>query len=225
VERPGPRRWPGPSSGNYSPLDPQKQFQESLSGHAEVSLTFLASVRERRLLDSSEREVKKAAEHKLWLEGKIAELQDEIERLKESLGYVDATLRASTFRSAEEMLSASKELPDVRELKRDKGSQVLAKASVTPESVSIEPAEGVTLGVATPPFKSFLLGKILQGMKAGDLDLIAKGKLGKGGELRFDVEEIDGAIAKLVIENYREKTRLSEILNTVSWTFSRMLEK
>ena len=42
-------------------------------------------------MDSSERDVKKAAELKLWLEGRIAELQDEIERLKESLGYVDAT--------------------------------------------------------------------------------------------------------------------------------------
>ena len=44
-------------------------------------------------------------------------------------------------------------------------------------------------------------------------------------ELRFDVEENDGRIAKLIVENYREKARLNEILNTVSWTFSRMLEK
>jgi hypothetical protein len=77
----------------------------------------------------------------------------------------------------------------------------------------------------TPPFKSFLLGKILQGMKTSDLDLIAKGKLGKSMELRFDVEESSGAIGKLIIENYGEKARLNEILNTVSWTFSRMLEK
>jgi len=177
------------------------------------------------LLDSSEREIKKAAEHKQWLEGKIAELQDEIERLKESLGYVDAILRASTFRSADEMLPSSKELPDVRELKRDKGNQVVAKASVTSDSVSIEPAEGVTLRSGTPPFKSFLIGKILQGMKAGDLDLISKGKLGKGTELKFDVEESNGLIERVVIENYREKARLGEILNTVAWTFSRMLEK
>jgi len=176
-------------------------------------------------LDSSEREVKKAAEHKLWLEGKIAELQDEIERLKESLGYVDAILRASTFKSADEMIAGSTELPDVSELKRDKGNQVVAKASVTPESVSIEPVEGVALRSATPPFKSFLISKILQGMKAGDLDLISKGKLGTGSELKYDVEERNGMIERLVIENYREKARLREILNTVAWTFSRMLEK
>ncbi|MGP8125589.1 MAG: hypothetical protein ACLQEQ_06965 [Nitrososphaerales archaeon] len=176
-------------------------------------------------MDPSERDVKKAAELKLWLEGRIAELQDEIERLKESLGYVDATLRVSTFRPASEMLAESREVPEVRELKRDKGNEVLARASVTPDSVSIEPSEGVTLKSATPPFKSFLLGKILQGMKAGDLDLISRGKVGRGMELRFDVEERNGAIAKLIVENYREKARLNEILNTVAWTFSRMLEK
>ena len=77
----------------------------------------------------------------------------------------------------------------------------------------------------TPPFKSFLMGKILQGMKAKDEELVAGGKLGRGTELRFDVEESNGAISRLMIENYREKARLNEILNTVAWTFSRMLEK
>ena len=176
-------------------------------------------------MDSSERDVKKAAELKLWLEGRIAELQDEIERLKESLWYVDATLRASTFRPANELMAEAREAPEVRELKRDKGDQVIARASVTPDSISVEPSDGVILKSATLPFKSFLLGKILQGMKTADLDLISRGKLGKGMELRFDVEESNGAIAKLIVKNYREKARLNEILNTVSWTFSRMLEK
>lgn len=176
-------------------------------------------------MDPEEKEVKKAAEHKLWLEGKIAELEEEIERLRDSLGYVDATLRASTFRSANEMMSAAKEAADVRELRRDKGSQVLARAVVTADGVSIEPVEGVGLKSATPPFKSFLLGKILQGMKDADADLVSHGKLAKGSELRFDVEEANGAISKLMVENYRDKARLNEILSTVSWTFSRMLEK
>ncbi|MDG6990509.1 MAG: hypothetical protein JRM99_03700 [Nitrososphaerota archaeon] len=173
---------------------------------------------------SSENDVKKAAELKLWLEGRIAQLQEEIARLNETLGYVDANLRASTFRPAIEMMAETKEAPEVRELKRDKGGQVIATASITADAVSIEPT-GVALNASTPPFKSFLLGKILQGMKAGDEALVKSGKLAKGEELRFDVEEANGSISKVIIENYREKARLSEILSTVSWTFSRMLEK
>jgi hypothetical protein len=172
-----------------------------------------------------DRDVKKAAELKLWLEGRIAELEDEIGRLRESLSYVDDTLRATTFKPAIEMMAETKEVPEVREVKRDKGGQVVATASVTPDSVSIEPRDGVPLKTTTPPFKSFLVGKILEGMKAKDEELVKAGKLAKGLELRFDVEESNGLVGKLVVENYRDKARLNEILSTVSWTFSRMLEK
>ena len=173
---------------------------------------------------SSDAQVKKAAELKLWLEGRIGQLQEEIERLNETLGYVDATLRASTFKPAIEMLAESKEVPETRDLKRDKGGQVIATASITSDSVAIEPT-GVVLKSSTPPFKSFLLAKILQGMKTKDEELVKAGKLPKGSELRFDIEEANGSIGKLIVENYREKVRLNEILNTVAWTFSRMLEK
>lgn len=173
---------------------------------------------------SSESEVKKAADLKLWLEGRISQLQEEIERLSETLGYVDSTLRASTFRPASEMMSEPKEVPEMRDLKRDKGGDVIATATVTSDAVAIEPS-GVVLKSTTPPFKSFLLGKILQGMKTKDEELIKAGKLPRGSELRFDVEESNGSIGKLIIENYREKARLNEVLSTVAWTFSRMLEK
>lgn len=172
-----------------------------------------------------DREVKKAAELKLWLDGRIAELQDEIGRLQETLGYVDATLRATTFKPAIEMMAETKEKPELRELKRDKGGQVIATAFITADSASIEPRDGITLKVSTPPFKSFLLGKILQDMKSKDEGLVASGRLAKGSGLRYDVEENSGLIGKLIIENYRETARLNEILSTVSWTFSRMLEK
>ncbi|HME18954.1 MAG TPA: hypothetical protein VKF15_04375 [Nitrososphaerales archaeon] len=173
----------------------------------------------------SEQGVKKAAELKLWLEGRIAQLQEEIERLRESLAYVDATLRATTFKPAIEMMPESREIPEVRELKRDKGRDVIAVASVTAARVSIEPKGGFVFKQNTPPFKTFLMAKILQGMASKDEELAASGKLPRGSGLRFSVEESQGAINRLVIENYRDKARLNEILNTVAWTFSRMLEK
>ena len=172
-----------------------------------------------------DRDTKKAAELKLWLEQRIAELQEEIERLKETLGYVDTTLRVSTFKQAIDMMAETREAPEVRELKRDKGGQVIATASITSDAVAIEPNSGAVLKSSTPPFRSFLIGKILQGMKSKDEELVQSGKLVKGAELKFDFDEVNGSITKLTIENYREKARLNEILSTVSWTFSRMLEK
>ena len=89
----------------------------------------------------------------------------------------------------------------------------------------VEPVAEVTLKAETPPFKSFLVGKILTNMKTKDEELASKGKLERGKELRFVVNEKGGRISSLTIENYRENERLTEILNTVGWTFSRMLEK
>ncbi|TLY03936.1 MAG: hypothetical protein E6K95_03395 [Thaumarchaeota archaeon] len=176
-------------------------------------------------MSGSDAEVKKAAELKLWLESRITELQEEIERLREALSYVDTTLRAETFRSASELVSEAGEIAERRELTKDKGGQPIATASITSAKLVIEPAPSVTLRADVPPFKSFLLGKILQGMKAKDEDLVAKGKLADGEQLRFNFEERNGSVSRVVVENYREKSRLNEILNTVSWTFSRMLEK
>jgi hypothetical protein len=171
--------------------------------------------------------VKKAAELKLWLENRISELQEEMARLKETLAIVDDTLRAATFRPASEMIGEAPagEIPELRELKRDKGGEVIATAAVTSREVTIEPKAGVQLRANTPPFKSFLMGKILQGMKEKDEQGVADGKLGSGQALAFEFKERDGTISSITVENYREKARLNEILNTVAWTFSRMLEK
>ena len=62
-------------------------------------------------------------------------------------------------------------------------------------------------------------------MKSADEDSVSKGRLKKGDELRYSLAEKGGKISALVIENYRDKDRMNEILSTVSWTFSRMLEK
>jgi hypothetical protein len=187
---------------------------------------------------SSDEQLKKAADLKLWLESRIAELQEEMEKLREAEALVDTVLRASSFRPAtevaprprEEPRAAAREeeggeIPEMRELRRDRGGETIALAQVTKGKVVVEPVAEVALKADTPPYKSFLLGKILAGMKTKDDELVSKGRLERGKEIKFATSEKGGKISGLTIENYREPERLNEILNTVSWTFSRMLEK
>jgi hypothetical protein len=187
---------------------------------------------------ATEDELRRNADLKLWIETRISELQEEIDRLKEALSVIDSVLRASSFRPAAALASAGtraqaneaneltgEPIPEIRQLKRDRGGETVAVAQVTTQRLKIEPVAEVTLKADTPPFKSFLLGKILAGMKSADDESVAKGRLKKGEELRYTLSEKGGRISALVIENYREKERMTEILNTVSWTFSRMLEK
>ncbi len=174
-------------------------------------------------------QLKKAADLKLWIESRIAELQEEIERLKDALALTDSALRAGSFRPAIEVSESAKEviapIPEKREIRRDKSAEVIAYAQVTPKKLVVEPLPEITLTTETPPFKSFLMGKILQGDRTSDDVLMAKGKLKKGEELRFTVDEKDSRILRITIENYRDRQRLADLINTISWTFSKMLEK
>jgi hypothetical protein len=124
---------------------------------------------------------------------------------------------------------------NVKPLKRAKDDFLLANAEISQDAVVIVPAPGVNLNANTPPFKSFFLNRILEGMKNKDAEKVSQGALSESDSLNYKVEEEDdssgssssssGIIKRIVINKYREKDRLQEIFNTSAWVFTRMLEK
>ena len=91
--------------------------------------------------------------------------------------------------------------------------------------MTIVPASGVQLSANTPPFRSFFLTRILDGMKGKDAEKVSQGAIKESDALSYWVDEDGGNIKKIVISNYRDKERLQEIFNTSAWVFTRMLEK
>lgn len=196
----------------------------------------------------SEDDIRRAAEIREWLVKQISDKQEELERLRATLSIIDSLLKQGSFRAAAAIVAepktqmaparqsiaavppparqASLEVGrDVRPLKRAKDELVLASAEVTPSAVTIVPAAGVSLNVNTPPFRSFFLSRILDGMKAKDAERVAQGALKDSETLNYSVEDAVGQITKIVVSNYRDKDRLNEIFNTCTWVFTRMLEK
>lgn len=121
---------------------------------------------------------------------------------------------------------------NIKPLKRAKDDFLLANAEISPDAVVIVPAPGINLNANTPPFKSFFLNRILEGMKNKDAEKVSQGALSESDALNYKVEEDDsggggssGIIKRIVINKYREKDRLQEIFNTSAWVFTRMLEK
>ena len=116
---------------------------------------------------------------------------------------------------------------NIKPLKRIKDDFLLANAEISPDAVVIVPAPSVDLNANTPPFKSFFLNRILEGMKNKDAEKVSQGTLSESDSLNYKVEEEDsgGIIKRIVINKYREKDRLQEIFNTSAWVFTRMLEK
>ncbi len=198
-------------------------------------------------MELSEQEIKRAAEIKQWAESRIAELEEETTRLREILSVLDVFLRKTSFQSAATIpketpattprpkkttvsekqirISATTEYKEVKPLTRAKDGQLLANAYVSDNSVAIVPASDVVLDSSKPPFKSFFLNRILDGMRSKDIENVSAGRLSEDEALNYNVEEQSGVIQKIVINNYRDKGRLNEIFNTSAWTFARMLEK
>ncbi len=188
----------------------------------------------------TEEEVKRAADLKLWIEARISELESEISKLRETILMVDAVLRTTSFRPASEYpvsgkiemkptaVQATVEAPSVeetKEIRRRKDGQLIAIAQISKSTLVIVPSKENQLSSEIPPFKSFFVNRILEGMRAKDAEMLAQGKIKSGEVLTYRVEEQDTMINRIVIENYRDKSRLSEIMNTIVWAFTRMMEK
>lgn len=187
----------------------------------------------------SEDDVRRAAEIREWLMKQITDKQEELERLRDTLTVVDSILKQGSFRAAATLAPEPKLAPakqvmamsppppakqssfdpgrDVRQLKRAKDDFLLANAEVTANAIVITPA--ISLNSSTPPFKSFFLNRILDGMRAKDAEK------GLSDALSYSVDESNGQIKRITISNYRDKERLGEIFNTSTWVFTRMLEK
>jgi hypothetical protein len=149
-------------------------------------------------------------------------------RQQQQTGAAASTLRTT----ADNGLSGSgDDSRNIKPLKRVKDDFLLANAEISQDAVVIVPAPGINLNANTPPFKSFFLNRILEGMKNKDAEKVSQGALSESDSLNYKVEEEDdsggssGIIKRIVINKYREKDRLQEIFNTSAWVFTRMLEK
>jgi hypothetical protein len=182
------------------------------------------------------------ADLRQWLEDKIKGLEEELELTKQTLSLVDEQLKRGSFVKAAEVpvlprepvkeevpeeaeAAPAAEKSETRPLKRQRDNYLVANAYVQGNTVTVVPVTDVMLRSSTPPFKSYLVGKVLGGMQAADEEASAQGKLSKEKVFSFDAQEDGGRIVKLTIKNFNDKARLNEVLSTTLWTFTKMLEK
>ena len=115
---------------------------------------------------------------------------------------------------------------EIRPLKRAKDNLLISNAEYTPTYVRIALVDDINLNINTPPFKTFFLNRILDGMKMKDREKVQKGELIEAEIIDYKVDnDENGKINSVMISNYGESERLNEIFNTATWVFTRMLEK
>jgi len=125
-------------------------------------------------------------------------------------------IRRVVVPTAEQQDNTLTSFTEVRQLRRIKDNLLLATATLFPTRVEITPVDGINLDVNTQPFKTFFLNRILEGMKARDIEKVNRGEIQESESLNYQIEEKDGTlIKKIMISNYREKECLNEIFNHV----------
>ena len=104
-----------------------------------------------------------------------------------------------------------------------KDSTVLGKLNVIRTDAQFTPSMIFT--VDTPPFKSFLVDRVFEGMKTADAERVKNGELTEEEAMDYEVTEDNYKIESIYIRNYGGERRLREIASSLRWTFDKMYDK
>ena len=176
-----------------------------------------------------EDEIRDVLELREWIIEEIEKREKDIEKLKQNLRILDSLVKQSSFSKASTLMSSAAGNQPVQQTAsvipmKSQENQIIANAHVTSDELVIIPSEEITLDVDTHPFKSFFLGRIIGGMETQDNTDIQNGKISQNSAINCIVNKDGNKIREILIKNYRQKERVNEIINTATWSFSRMIE-
>ena len=192
----------------------------------------------------TDEQIQKMLELKESIVDKMAKHQDELDFLQKNLDILDVVLKGSSFTKASslprteksnqvksekeepvvEIKEEKENNPDSIQIKKNKDGEVIANAFVTPEKISIILNEGIGLTDEIPPLRSFFIERIIVEMKKVDSTDVKNGKIDESSVIDCIINKNGPAIREIIIKNYKQKERLDEIINTATWSLTRMLE-
>ena len=177
----------------------------------------------------SDEEIRNILELKEEITEKIVKCQEQIEKLEKSLSAVDTILKQSSFTKASEIIPNSsdtkKEVNRISiPITKNSDGTIIANAFVSDDKVSIILEENVILSSETPPLKTFFIERIIGEMKKKDGQEVQSGKIGRDDVIDCVINNSGSAIREIIIKNYRQKERVDEIINTATWSLTRMIE-
>ncbi|MEM3077847.1 MAG: hypothetical protein QXW38_09580 [Candidatus Nitrosotenuis sp.] len=174
----------------------------------------------------SEDQIKDALEIKEQISSEIQKHKKQIEMLEKNLTLINSILKQQSFTKAS-TLKDTKEPPkqdQVIPLRKNTDGSLIANAYVTANEVSIVLENGVELKEDTHPFKSFFLERIIGEMKRKDMVEFEKGILDEDSIINCLINKDGSLLREIIIKNYRQKERVNEIINTATWSLSKMIE-
>ena len=173
----------------------------------------------------SEDQIKDVLEIKERLTTQIQKHKEEIEMLEKNLTLINSILKQQSYTKASALKDAETPKNDYSVvLRKNTDGLVIANAHVTPERVSIVLEDNIALREDMHPFKSFFLERIIGEMKRKDQAEFEKGDLDEDSIINCLINKDGALLREIIIKNYRQKDRVNEIINTATWSLSKMIE-
>ena len=192
--------------------------------------------------------IQKLMELRTYLGTKLEQLEDEQEKLRALFKIVDEVIVGKSFKRAETAapptidesptkpasVPTDEIAPRPAELAAPAGEEVplrsqtgvlLATMYITETEAQIIPAPDMNFTTSTPPFQSFLIGRILEPMRQKDVEAVRSGVLMPDQALQFEPILEGETIRRIVIKNYGDTRRMREIMTTTRWTLEKMAQK
>ncbi len=177
----------------------------------------------------SDEQIHDILELKEQLTEKIETHIEEIKKLEKNIVTLNTILKQSSFTKASDLtISASETMKEERRItvpitKNSDGSTI-ANVFVSDDKLSIVLDTNITLNSETPPLKAFFIDRIIGEMKNKDNQEVEKGKIGKDDVIDCIINNSGSTIREIIIKNYRQKERVDELINTATWSLTRMIE-
>jgi len=189
-------------------------------------------------MQNTDEHIRKILELKETIIEKMSKYQDELDFLQKNLDVLDVILKGSSFTKASDLVknSNNQQKDDVldsheessphvkKQIVGSKDGEVIANAFVTPDQVSIVLEDGMILTPEIPPLKTFFIERIIGEMKKSDNAAVRDGKINQESVIDCIINKNGSAIREIIIKNYRQKERVDEIINTATWSLTRMVE-
>jgi hypothetical protein len=190
---------------------------------------------------STESDIRKLLKIRADLEYRVEQLQIEIEHLKLAMAEIDKTIVKQGFHQPaayqimkpsdvkiEEQIPSENKNPESSiegSSIQAKDGTILGKVQINDDAIIFTPKEGLSFTTSTPPFKSFLIDRVLLNMKTTDEARAATGEITPEQVLTFSIEDEDETIKVLTIRNFGGERRLREIQSSLRWSFDKMYDK
>ncbi|MEM0232792.1 MAG: hypothetical protein QXL22_02110 [Candidatus Nezhaarchaeales archaeon] len=182
---------------------------------------------------------KSLADLKKYLEERLSALTIEVEHLKLLIKLVDDALAKVSFKPAsalevtKEVVQQAPQPVQPRSLETETlilassrmGNRLLGKMYIGEGYLRIVPVQDVEFNVNIPPFRQFLIEKVLEEMRKKDREATERGEMKEDEVMDYEVRTKGDILVEIFVKNITDERRVRELKNAVRWTFERMLEK